>query len=180
MNRAVFLDRDGVINEDVGYIYKPEEFHFIDGIFELCRTAQELGYLLIIVTNQAGIARGHYTEEDFRDLNDWMISELRRNSVDITAVFYCPYHPECGIGHYKRDSFDRKPHPGMIFKARDEFDIDLSKSFLIGDKDSDIEAGRNAGVGELILLKGKYQISCADDVSVYESLLDIDLGKWII
>ena len=174
MTKAVFLDRDGVINEDAGYVCIPEKFHFTEGIFELCRTIQEMGYLLIVITNQAGIARGYYAENDFHSLNEWMLSKFKKHGIDIAAVYYCPFHPEYGVGKYKQDSFDRKPNPGMIIKAREEFDIELSKSVLIGDKDSDIETGRKAGIGTLIFLKGKYQFTPANDVSAYESLSDID------
>ena len=173
MTKAVFLDRDGVINEDAGYVYSPECFRFLEGIFEFCRTAQELGYLLIIITNQAGIARGYYSEEDFQRLNVWMLDEFMKKGVDIAEVYYCPYHPEHGVGQYKLDSNDRKPNPGMIFKARADFDIDLHNSILIGDKESDIEAGRRAGVGKLVFLKGKYPFTAAKDVDAYESLYDI-------
>ena len=173
MNKALFLDRDGVINEDAGYVCLPEDFRFIGGIFELCRTAQGLGYLIIVITNQAGIARGYYSEDDFHSLNEWMLMEFRKQGVGITAVYHCPYHPDCGIGKYKAESFDRKPEPGMIFRARDEHGIDLSSSVLIGDKDSDVEAGRRAGVGRNLLLRGKYQINACDGTELYESLLDI-------
>ena len=174
MNKALFLDRDGVINEDTGYVYLPEDFRFIDGIFELCRTAQELGYHVIVITNQAGIARGYYTQEDFRRLNEWMLMEFKNQGAAITAVYYCPYHPEHGIGEYKQDSYDRKPNPGMILRAGDEYSIDLSRSVLIGDKDSDIEAGRRAGVGRIMALKGRYPLTRSDGIGVYESLAEID------
>ena len=177
VNKALFLDRDGVINEDSGYVHKPEQFRFIDGIFELCHAAQKAGYLLIVLTNQAGIARGYYTEADFHQMNDWMLAEFKKNGVNISAVYYCPFHPEHGTGEYKQDSFDRKPNPGMIFKARDKFNIDLTTSVLIGDKDSDIEAGHRAGVGKLIFLRGKYDFTPAEDVFVHVSLLDIK-GKF--
>jgi D-glycero-D-manno-heptose 1,7-bisphosphate phosphatase len=170
VNKAVFLDRDGVINEDVGYVHKPEDFRFTDGIFAFCRAAREKGYLLIVVTNQAGIARGYYTEGDFRRLTDWMRARFLEQGVGIDAVYSCPYHPEHGLGAYKRDSFDRKPNPGMILKARDAFDLDLARSILIGDKNSDIEAGRRAGVGRLIFLRGKYAFAPGGDVTACESL----------
>ena len=176
MNKALFLDRDGVINEDSGYVYKPEDFHFIDGIFELCHAALDLGYLLIVITNQAGIARGYFTEKDFLALNKWMLSEFDRRDINITAVYFCPFHEEHGTPEYKKDSFDRKPNPGMILKAKEEFDIDLKNSILIGDKDSDMEAGRRAGVGRLLLLKGKYPIESASDVFCYDSLQDIEIS----
>jgi len=176
MTKAIFLDRDGVINHDTGYVGKSENFRFMDGIFQLCRTAtHELGYLIAVITNQSGIARGYYTEQDFHNLTEWMLSEFKKNDVHVAAVYFCPFHVDGAIEKYKKDSFDRKPNPGMILKARDELNIDLSQSVLIGDNDSDAEAGRRAGVGKLILLKGKYPITLADDVTVCESLGDIEM-----
>ncbi len=174
MNRAVILDRDGVINEDSGYLYKPEDFTFIEGIFHFCRAARQKGYLIIIVTNQSGIARGYYTEEDFLRLSDWMCNKFEEQGILIGRIYYCPYHPTEGIGRYKRDSYDRKPNPGMILKARDDFDLDLKHSIIIGDRDSDMIAGRKAGVGKLLLLPGKYEYTAADDVKIINSLSDAE------
>ena len=173
MNKALFLDRDGVINADSGYVYKPEDFIFIDGIFDLCEAAQKQGFLIIVITNQAGIARGYYTEEDFHRINDWMLNEFIKNRIDVAAVYFCPFHPDEGVGEYRKDSFSRKPNPGMLFKARDDFGIDLSCSVLIGDKDSDIEAGYRAGIGRLVFLKGKYPCSITNDVSLFNSLSEV-------
>ena len=149
MNRrpALFLDRDGVINIDHGYVNRSENFEFIDGIFNLCHAAQKMGFLLIIITNQAGIGRGYYTESDFHTLTEWMKEEFERHGISITDVYFSPYHPEFGIGEYKLDSSCRKPKPGMILQAVADHNIDLSLSALIGDKTSDIEAGIAAGVG---------------------------------
>ena len=144
---AVFLDRDGVINEHRAYIIKAGDIEFVDGIFDLCRYAKELGFLIFVVTNQAGIGRGYYTEEDFLELTEWMLSEFSSNGVLIDKVYFCPFHSEHGQGSYKKDSFHRKPNPGMILEATDEFDVDLTKSVLIGDQESDIQAGIAAGVG---------------------------------
>jgi D-glycero-D-manno-heptose 1,7-bisphosphate phosphatase len=166
MNKAVFLDRDGVINEDTGFIHKPEDFRFKCGIFDFCRAAQDKDYLLIVATNQSGIARGLYSEDDFHRLSDWMLSKFRERGVHINKLLYCPYHPEKGMGKYKIDSPDRKPNPGMLFKARAVFDIDLQNSIVIGDRDSDIEAGRRSGVKTLLLLPGKYAYTIADDMHV--------------
>lgn len=146
-NRALFLDRDGVINYDGGYTSSIEGFRFIDGIFDLCREAKRLEYLLIVVTNQAGIGRGHYSEQDFFMLTEWMRKRFEKEEAPITDVFYCPYHPEHGIGHYKRDSFDRKPNPGMLFQAAKKHGLDLNHSIMVGDKDSDMQASQKAGVG---------------------------------
>jgi D-glycero-D-manno-heptose 1,7-bisphosphate phosphatase len=147
INRALFLDRDGVINHDGGYTSSIENFNFIDGIFDLCREAKQLGYLIIVVTNQAGIGRGYYTEEDFLKLTDWMCEHFKAEGAPITEFFYCPYHPEHGVGEYKKDSYDRKPNPGMILRAAEKYKIDLAQSIMIGDKDSDMQAASKAGVG---------------------------------
>lgn len=151
-NKALFLDRDGVINVEREYVHSRETFEFLPGIFELCRAAHTLGYLLVIVTNQAGIARGYYSEEEFNKLTEWMIERFATEKVVIARLYYCPHHPLFGVGMYKRDSCDRKPNPGMLLRAQSELDLDMASSILIGDKLSDIEAGRAAGVGTQILL----------------------------
>lgn len=144
---ALFLDRDGVINIDHAYVYKPENFVFIDGIFELCRTAKRHGYLIFVVTNQAGIGRGYYTEQDFLKLTEWMREVFKGQGVVIDKVYFCPSHPEHGIGKYKVDSHYRKPGPGMILQAAEEFGVDLARSVVVGDKETDIQAGVTAGAG---------------------------------
>jgi D-glycero-D-manno-heptose 1,7-bisphosphate phosphatase len=153
--KALFLDRDGVINVDTGHLFRRESFEFLPGIFELCRAAQSLGYLLVVVTNQAGIARGYYSESDFNSLTDWMMDRFAEQNVRITRLYYCPYHPVFGVGRYKQDSPDRKPNPGMLLRAQADLDLDLGSSILIGDKLSDIQAGSAAGVGTQILLTEK-------------------------
>lgn len=145
-SRALFLDRDGIINVDSGYVHRIDDFAFVDGIFELGVWAQSLGLLPIVITNQAGIGRGLYTEDDFERITAWMLDQFRLRGVHIAGVYHCPFHPTAGIGVYRRESFDRKPNPGMILKARTDFGLDLSESVLLGDKDSDVEAGRAAGV----------------------------------
>ena len=146
MKKALFLDRDGVINVEKDYLYKIEDFEFIDGIFELCKHYQELGYLIFIVTNQSGIARDYYSEKDFNTLTTWMLDEFLKNSITISKVYYCPHYPdisgECSC---------RKPNPGMLLKAKEEFDLDMANSIIIGDKERDIEAGLNAGLRETYL-----------------------------
>jgi D-glycero-D-manno-heptose 1,7-bisphosphate phosphatase len=150
--RALFLDRDGVINVDRGYVVRQEDFTFIEGIFDLCRLATRMNYLLIVVTNQAGIGRGFYTEADFRKLTEWMCEQFRWVGVNISAVYHCPDHPEFGLGEYRRESPNRKPNPGMILQAASDFNLDLTRSIILGDKASDIQAGRAAGVGRCWLL----------------------------
>jgi D-glycero-D-manno-heptose 1,7-bisphosphate phosphatase len=145
--RALFLDRDGVINVNHGYVHTRERFEFIDGIFDACRQARALGYRLIVVTNQAGIGRGFYSEAQFQALTDWMRAEFERREAPIDRVYFCPYHPEHGVGDYRRDAPCRKPNPGMILDAARDFRLDLPACVLLGDKSSDIVAGERAGVG---------------------------------
>lgn len=139
--KALFLDRDGTINVDYGYVYQKESFEFIDGVFELCRKARRLGYLIVIATNQSGIERGYFTEADFEALTVWTLERFREEGVEIAAVFHCP----------TLSGADRKPNPGMFLKAKTLFEIDLSASVSIGDKERDVEAGIAAGVGRNLL-----------------------------
>ena len=168
--RGLFLDRDGVINHDMGYTNRWEDFVFIDGIFDLCRYARSLDYRLFVITNQAGIGRGLYTEKDFYALTERMCAEFASENAPIEKVYFSPYHPEHGVGDYKQDSFMRKPNPGMILLAAEEFGVSLMHSVLIGDKPSDIQAGFAAGVGVNLL----YLESCAaprDAASVVPSAI---------
>jgi D-glycero-D-manno-heptose 1,7-bisphosphate phosphatase len=148
---AVFLDRDGVINHNHGYVHKQKDFDFIDGIFDVARHAHEQNYKLVVITNQAGIARGYYTEEQFHQLTDWMCQQFSAAGAPIERVYFSPYHPTAGLGRYLKDDFSRKPHPGMILQAQKDLSIDLNRSVLIGDKFSDIQAGTAAGVGTNLL-----------------------------
>ncbi len=149
-NKALFLDRDGVVNIDHDHVFEIKKFDFVDGIFELCKKAQELGYLIIVVTNQAGIAKGLYSEEEFLELTKWVENEFAKRQIKIFKTFYCPYHIEAKIEKYCRDSFDRKPSIGMILKAINEFDIDVKKSVMIGDNETDILAAKKAGIARKI------------------------------
>ena len=170
--RALLLDRDGVINHDFGHVGSTENFLFIDGIFELVRTANEFNWVTIVVTNQSGIGRGYYTEDQFLKLTDWMLTRFSSEGCLVEKVYWCPFHPEHGVGQYKLHSFERKPNPGLIFRARDEMKLDLADSILVGDKDSDMIAGKSAGVGCLIQVLGSYDAS--DSANVYvENLQDI-------
>ena len=146
MQKAAFLDRDGVINADHGYVSRPENFEWLPGVFEACRELVRLGYALVVVTNQSGIARGYYGEEDFLRLTDWMKARFADEGVSIAGVYYCPHHPEKGIGAYKLACDCRKPMPGMLLRAAEELSLDLSKSVMFGDKPGDMTAARRAGV----------------------------------
>jgi D-glycero-D-manno-heptose 1,7-bisphosphate phosphatase len=143
MNKALFIDRDGVINVDKVHVFRKEDFEFTRGIFELCRKYCEKGYLIIVITNQAGIAKGLYTEDDFEKLTEWMTAQFNERGIIISKVYHCPHHPDI-TGKCEC----RKPAPGMILQAIKEFDLDISECVLIGDKESDLQAGRNAGIPE--------------------------------
>ena len=158
---ALFLDRDGVVNIEKAYVHNISDFEFIEGIFPLCRTAMACGLMIFIITNQAGIGRGYYSEAQYNTLMEWMLGHFERNNVIISRVYHCPFHPVHGLGPYKMDSFDRKPHPGMILQAKADFNLDLFKSILIGDKESDIAAGNSAGIGTNLLFQGPPEISNA-------------------
>ena len=158
MNKALFLDRDGVINVDFGYVHKIEDFTFKEGIFQLVRQANESGYLVIVVTNQAGIARGYFTVDQFHLLTKWMCDQFLKNNCLITEVYFSPYHPSEGIGEYKLETNCRKPAPGMLLNAIADWGLCASSSILVGDKETDIEAGINSGLGKTILLaEGGFQ-----------------------
>lgn len=176
--RALFLDRDGVINVEKNYVHRVEDFEFMPGIFALCARARDLGYRLVVITNQAGIGRGFYTEADFQRLTGWMLGEFRARGVELARVYHCPYHPTEGIGPYRRDSFDRKPHPGMLLRARADLGLDLAESVLVGDRSSDIEAGRAASVGCLIRLGANELERRGDDDVVVLDRLD-DVTDWL-
>jgi D-glycero-D-manno-heptose 1,7-bisphosphate phosphatase len=175
--RALFLDRDGVVNEEVGYLHRAEEVRFVDGIFSLCRTAAKLGYRLIVVTNQAGIARGYYSERDFHLLMDFMRAELRNEGIELDAVYFCPYHPEHGVGEYKRDHEDRKPGSGMLRRGALEFDIELSDSIMIGDRCSDIAAANAAGLRQVFLIEGTEVGNCSGEYLKIQSLNEVE--RWL-
>jgi D-glycero-D-manno-heptose 1,7-bisphosphate phosphatase len=154
VNKAIFLDRDGVINVDHGYVHKVKDFQFIDGIFEFCHLAVAKDYLIIVITNQAGIGRGYYTEMDLDFLTNWMCKKFFDENLKISKMYFSPYHPVYGLGKYKKDEQSRKPNPGMIQQAVREFRLDLNNSVLIGDKVTDIQAGQSAGVKTNILYTG--------------------------
>lgn len=146
--KALFLDRDGTINKDKNYIYRVEDFEFQPGIFDLIRNYQNQGYLIFIVTNQSGIARGFYSENDYQILTDWMLNEFRKNEIEITKVYHCPHHP-----NFTGECECRKPKPGLILQAINEFNISPVNSMLIGDKKRDILAGENAGIGKNLYIQ---------------------------
>ena len=154
MNKAVFIDRDGVINSDEGhyYVFRPEDFEINDGIMHGLKQLSDTGYQLIIVTNQGGVAKGEYSEEDVHTVHAYLKDQLRKNNIELTAIYYCPHHnsvSECDC---------RKPKPGMILQAIEEHQIDAKKSFLIGDSKRDIEAGQKAGLKQCFKIEANASI----------------------
>jgi D-glycero-D-manno-heptose 1,7-bisphosphate phosphatase len=174
---ALFLDRDGIVNVDHGYVHRVDQVQFVDGIFELCRTAQQRGYLPIVVSNQAGIGRGFYSEDDFHSLMDWMKAEFAVRGLTIADVLFCPDHPEHGIGVYRRHSPMRKPEPGMILAAAARHDLDLGRSVLVGDKPSDVAAGAAAGVAYNVLVSSTRPPALPDGTLVMRGLVVV--ARWL-
>jgi D-glycero-D-manno-heptose 1,7-bisphosphate phosphatase len=173
MRRAGFIDRDGVLNEDRAYVHRIEDFHFIPGAIEALRRLQQAGFLLVLVTNQSGIARGLFTEADYQQLDRHIRERLLQSGVSLDSVQYCPHLPDAAVEQYRRDCECRKPRPGMILTAATELDIDLPRSFFVGDRKSDIEAGRAAGVGRCFLVRSGQSLSAADILladGVYDDL----------
>ncbi len=153
MRRAVFLDRDGTINVEKEYLYRIDQFEFIAGVPQAIRLLNQAGFLVIVVTNQSGIARGYYTEEDVEQLHRHISRELERHNAHVDAWLYCPHHPD-GRGSYALSCDCRKPLPGMLREAARRYDIDLERSFMVGDKLADVEAGRAAGCTSILVRTG--------------------------
>lgn len=164
--KALFLDRDGVINIDHGYVHTPEDTEWVPGIFELCAKARDVGYLLIVATNQAGIARGYYNVDEFLAYTRWVHQQFALKGSPLAATYYCPHHPDAGIGDFRIDCNCRKPAPGMFVAAQRDLRIDPKASLLLGDKMSDVAAGRAAGLGENLLMEGG-GLSLCDIVGSY-------------
>lgn len=152
MRRAVFLDRDGVVNVDHGYVFRREDFEFVDGVLPAAARLAQHGFVLVMVTNQSGIGRAMYTEADFAVLTAWMKLQFADAGAPLAGVYFCPHHPVHAQGAYKIDCDCRKPGPGMLLQAARELDLDLSRSAMFGDKRDDMEAARAAGVPVRVLL----------------------------
>ncbi len=154
LRRAVFLDRDGTINEERNYLWRPEDFSLIEGAAEGIGLLKAAGFLVVVVTNQSGIGRGYYGEEDLELLHRHMHELLRHGGAEVDACYFCPHHPEHGIGEYGAECDCRKPLPGMLLRAADELGIDLSASWMVGDKRADVEAGHSAGCRSVLVMTG--------------------------
>ncbi len=175
---ALFLDRDGVINREMGYLHRPEDVVWVDGIFSLVRTAVRSGYKLVVVTNQSGIARGYYGTDDFHKLMDWMREKFEAELAPLDAIYFCPYHPEYGVGEYRRDHIDRKPGPGMFLRAAEDLGLDLARSLMIGDRCTDVAAANAAGLLEAFLVRGTETALCPGKAIVVDSLAEVEI--WLV
>lgn len=174
-NKAVFLDRDGTLNVDKGYVHRIEDWEWIPGAIDAIVALKKAGFLVIVVTNQAGIARGYYTEADVSRLHTWINEELRIHGTTIDGFYHCPHHPE-----HSGDCDCRKPKPGMLDEAKLDFDIDFSRSWLVGDKAGDVQAGWAAGVKSILVLTGygkderallKDEAVCTADIAAASSFI---------
>ncbi|RUO78185.1 D-glycero-beta-D-manno-heptose-1,7-bisphosphate 7-phosphatase [Idiomarina tyrosinivorans] len=175
-SKALFLDRDGVVNEDHGYVSTPDQFSFIDGIFAACQRFQQQGYRIIIITNQSGIGRGYYSEADFQQLTEWMKRRFKENGVTIDGVYFCPHHPEKALAPYLKHCDCRKPKPGMLLQAINDFHLDPAQCVMVGDKPSDMEAAERAGIGKRVLvLSGQTdkEATPANALKVIDSIADL-------
>ena len=177
---AVFIDRDGVINIDHGYVHTTDDFEYVEGVFEACKKLKAMGYMLVLVTNQSGIARGMFTEDEFLTLTEWMDWNFVDNGVEFDGIYYCPHHPTEGKGDYLQDCKCRKPKPGMFISARDFLKIDMAGSVMIGDKADDIKAAAAAEVGTKILVRAGKAIT-EEGEQLADTVLDsvADVPAWL-
>lgn len=177
---AVFLDRDGTINVDHGYVHEIDQFQFIEGVIDAMRELKAMGFALIVVTNQSGIARGKFTEDQFMQLTEWMDWSLADRGVDLDGIYFCPHHPEHGSDEYRQVCDCRKPQPGMLISAQRHLNIDMAASYMVGDKAEDMQAGIAAGVGTKVLVRSGKPIT-AQGESLADGIIAslAELPQWI-
>ena len=174
MRRAVFLDRDGTINVEKEYLYRIVDFEFLSGAADAVRLLNEAGFLVVVVTNQSGVARGYYTEEDVENLHRHIDRELEKTGARVDAWLYCPHHPD-GRGSYGLPCNCRKPLPGMLKEAAQRYDIDLEASIMIGDKLADVSAGQAAGCRTVLVRTGygaDQERHLSEATAVFDNLLE--------
>jgi D-glycero-D-manno-heptose 1,7-bisphosphate phosphatase len=167
--KTIFLDRDGVINKEKRYVFKIKDFEFISGVFNACQYFNRLGYEIIIVTNQSGISRDYYSETDYKIITDWMVDQFKNNQINILDVFHCPHAPESNCNC-------RKPKPGMFTLAKNKYNINMEKSWIIGDSETDIQAANLAGIKNTILVRSGHKIneSNSDAMFFLDSIYQVD------
>jgi D-glycero-D-manno-heptose 1,7-bisphosphate phosphatase len=173
---AIFLDRDGTLNVDHGYVHEIDNFQFIDGTIEALQELKKMGFALVVVTNQSGIARGMFTEDQFMTLTEWMDWSLADRDVDLDGIYFCPHHPEGAVEAYRQQCDCRKPQPGMLLSAQEELDIDMASSYIVGDKVEDMLAGQAAGVGTKVLVRTGKPVTAEGEAAadwVINSLADL-------
>lgn len=173
MKKCIFLDRDGNINVEKDYLHRVEDFEFEEGALEAIKAFSETEYLIVIVTNQSGIARGYYTEEDVKTLHVYLKQKIEDTGGRVDGFYYCPHHPEKGIGEYKKECSCRKPEPGMFLQAKEDLDIDFENSIMVGDKMSDVEAGKRLGMRGILVRTGhgrSEEAKAGQGVEIYDSL----------
>lgn len=165
---AALFDRDGTLNEDVGYLYRAEDFHWVQGAIEALHFCHAQGFLTAVLTNQSGIARGYYTEDDVLKLHAWMQADLTKHGTYLDALYFCPHHPEAQDSRYRLDCPARKPAPLMVTKVLDDFSIPCEKAFLIGDRTRDIEAAERAGVRGFLYAGGSLLMTTQEAFRILE------------
>ena len=154
MNKAIFFDRDGTLNEEIGYLYEFEKFKWIDGAIDAIKFCNDHDYLVIVITNQSGVARGYYTESDIKKLHQQINEDLKKFEAHIDDFFYCPHHPDAAVEKYRIDCECRKPKSKMLEDACKKYNIDKSKSLMIGDSLRDVECAENAGIKGILFEGG--------------------------
>jgi D-glycero-D-manno-heptose 1,7-bisphosphate phosphatase len=173
---AIFLDRDGTINTDHGYVHEIDNFQFIDGVINACHELKEMGFALVLVTNQSGIARGMFTEEQFLSLTEWMDWSLADRGVDLDGIYFCPHHPNGTVTEFCETCECRKPLPGMLLQAQSELNIDMASSYMVGDKIEDMQAALAAKIGTKVLVRTGKSITTEGEAAadwVLNSLADL-------
>jgi D-glycero-D-manno-heptose 1,7-bisphosphate phosphatase len=179
--RAAFLDRDGVINEERDYVHRVEDFHLLPGAIEGMALLQHHGWKLVVVTNQAGIARRLYTEVDFAQLTAHLRALLEVHHIRLDGVYHCPHHPTAGIGELRRECECRKPRPGMLLAAAHDLGLELSASVIVGDKRSDLEAGRAAGLRACIAVESGHTLDAGTRSAADHCCAGLlDASRWIV
>jgi D-glycero-D-manno-heptose 1,7-bisphosphate phosphatase len=184
-NRCVFLDRDGTINEEINYLSRPDQLRLIAGAAEAIKRLKQAGLKTVIITNQAGVARGYFSEPALQQIHLELIKMLRAQDAHIDAIYYCPHHPTAGIGVYKIDCNCRKPKPGLLEQAARELNLDLRQSFLVGDKPADLQAGEAVGC-RTILVRTGYGLESEKELTGGEFLPDhiaddlLEASRWIL
>ena len=162
---AVFLDRDGTLNVEHGYVHEIDNFQFIDGAIEALQELKKMGFALVLITNQSGIARGMFSEDQFMQLTEWMDWSLADRDVDLDGIYFCPHLPDAPVEAYRQECDCRKPHPGMLLSAQKHLDIDMAASYMVGDKTEDVLAGKAAGVGTNVLVRSGKPVTAEGEVA---------------